>query len=111
MNAPPGIDNGFITGIVLDGNECWMTEAFDTNKLYYSSDSAKTFTFTMPVTNSSFQFLTKARKGRALIGGNLPLCQAKYILIKEHLLYQDIQWPLITSFIWNNNFSGFVFPA
>ena len=28
---------------MLDKNECWMTEAFDTNKLYYSSDSAKTF--------------------------------------------------------------------
>jgi photosystem II stability/assembly factor-like uncharacterized protein len=28
MNAPPGIDNGFITGIVLDGNECWMTGSF-----------------------------------------------------------------------------------
>jgi hypothetical protein len=69
MNVPPGIDNGFITGIVLDGNECWMTEAFDTNKLYYSSDSAKTFTSSVPVVNSSFQFLTKARRGRTLIGG------------------------------------------
>ena len=69
MHAPPGIDNGFITGIVLDGNECWMTEAFDTSKLYYSSDSAKTFTSTVPLSNSSFQYLIKARKGRTLIGG------------------------------------------
>jgi len=83
MNAPPGIDNGFITGIVLDGNECWMTEAFDTNKLYYSSDSAKTFTFTIPITNSSFQFLTKARKGRTLIGGTPSFMSGKIYINKR----------------------------
>ena len=83
MNTPPGIDNGFITGIVLNGNECWMTEAFDTNKLYYSSDSAKTFTFTIPITNSSFQFLTKARKGRALVGGTPSFMPGKIYINKR----------------------------
>jgi len=83
MDVPPGIDNGFITAIVLDGSECWMTEAFDTNKLYYSSDSAKTFTFTTPIPNSSFQFLTKARKGRTLVGGTPSFMSGKIYINKR----------------------------
>lgn len=83
MNVPPGIDNGFITSIVLDGNECWITEAFDTNKLYYSSDSAKTFTFTTPVANSSLQFLIKARKGRTLVGGTPSFMSGKIYINKR----------------------------
>ena len=83
IKVPPGIDDGFITGIVLDGNECWMTEAFDTNKLYYSSDSAKTFTFSVPVANSSFQFLTKARRGRMLIGGTPSFMTGKIYIDKR----------------------------
>ena len=69
MHTPQGVINGAITGIILDGNECWMSEAFDTNQLYYSSDSAKTFSSTIPLANSSFQFLTKARNGKTLVGG------------------------------------------
>jgi len=69
MHTPQEVVAGAVTAIVLDGNECWMSEAFDTNQLYYSSDSAKTFTPTVPIQNSSFQFLTKARTGKTLVGG------------------------------------------
>ena len=91
MHAPPGIDNGFITGIVLDGNECWMTEAFDTNKLYYSSDSAKTFTFTVPLSNSRFQYLTKARKGKTLIGGTPSFMTGKIYINRRKATFTAIQ--------------------
>lgn len=87
--TPPGVDNGAITAIVLDGNECWMTEAFDTNKLYYSSDSAKTFTSTVPVSNSSFQFLIKARKGKTLVGGTPSFMTGKIYINKRTATVQD----------------------
>jgi len=77
LHAPPGVVVGAVTGIILDGNECWMSEAFDTNELYYSADSVKTFTATIPVPNSSFQFLTKARHGRTLLGGTPSFAQGK----------------------------------
>jgi len=86
---PPGIDNGFITAIVLDDNECWMTAAFDTNKLYYSSDSAKTFTSTVPLANSSFQFLVKARKGRMLVGGTPSFMTGKIYINKRNTNHKD----------------------
>jgi photosystem II stability/assembly factor-like uncharacterized protein len=69
LGVPQNVIPGAVTGIILDGAECWFSEAFDTNKLYYSSDSAKTFTATIPVLNSSFQFLIKSRNSKTLIGG------------------------------------------
>lgn len=64
-----GYPNGLITTLVLDGNECWTSEAFDTLENFYSSDSAKTFTPFIADPNASFQYLTKARNGRTLVGG------------------------------------------
>ena len=64
-----GYPNGLITTLVLDGNECWTSEAFDALENYYSSDSAKTFTPFVADPNAGFQFLTKARNGRILVGG------------------------------------------
>ena len=75
--TPPGLDGDFITAIVLDRNECWITEALDNNKLFYSSDSAKTFTSTVPFTTTSFQFLTKARVGKILVAGSPSFMQGK----------------------------------
>jgi photosystem II stability/assembly factor-like uncharacterized protein len=69
LGVPQNVIAGAVTGIILDGAECWFSESFDTNKLYYSSDSAKTFTSSVPVPNSSFQFLIKSRTGKTLIGG------------------------------------------
>lgn len=92
VHSPPGVDNGAITGIVLDGNECWMTEAFDTNKLYYSSDSAKTFTYTIPLQNSSFQYLTMARKGKTLVGGTPSFMTGKIYINKR--ISPEIKQPI-----------------
>ncbi|MEP6466039.1 MAG: YCF48-related protein [Parafilimonas sp.] len=61
--------NNLISCLVLDGNECWLGEALDTKNNYYSSDSAKTFTPFIADPNSGFQFLTKARIGKTLVGG------------------------------------------
>lgn len=62
------IQNGLISGLVLDGNECWIAEGLDKINNYYSQDSAKTF---MPFTADSLQgfvMMTKARKGKTVIG-------------------------------------------
>lgn len=83
---PQGIDNGFITGIVLDDAECWMTQAFDTNKLFYSSDSAKTFTSTIPVPNTGFRYFIKSRKGKTLIGGTPSFISGKIYLNKRQTI-------------------------
>jgi hypothetical protein len=59
---------GALTGLVLDGKECWLSAAFDTKNNYYSADSAKTFTSFIADSTSGFVMMTKARTGRMLIG-------------------------------------------
>ncbi|MEP7319804.1 MAG: hypothetical protein ABI921_13710 [Panacibacter sp.] len=67
IHDPTGI-SGALTGLVLDGSECWFGMGFDTFNNYYSSDSAKTFTPFIADPNSGFLMMTKARKGSTIMG-------------------------------------------
>jgi len=81
-----GYPNGLITTLVLDGNECWTSEAFDALTNYYSSDSAKTFTpFTVDA-SAGFQFLVKARNGRTLVGGTPSFMPGRVWINKRSIL-------------------------
>jgi hypothetical protein len=81
-----GYPNGLITTLVLDGNECWTSEAFDALPNYYSSDSAKTFTpFTVDA-SAGFQFLVKARNGRTLVGGTPSFMPGRIWINKRSIL-------------------------
>jgi hypothetical protein len=73
----------FISCLVLDGNECWLGAALDTKDNFYSSDSAKTFTPFTGDPNNGFQFLTKARNGRTLVGGTPSFMQGKIWMNKR----------------------------
>lgn len=67
LGDPTGI-GGLLTGLALDGNECWFGEAFDTFNNYYSSDSAKTFSPLIVDSSAGFQFIVKARRGDDIVG-------------------------------------------
>lgn len=86
QSTTPGLTGDFVSAIVLDKNECWITEALDNNKLFYSSDSAKTFMASVPVPNTSFQYLTKARAGRILVAGSPSFSQGKIWINKRQVL-------------------------
>ena len=92
----PGTDNwtvsngsvhNLISCLVLDGNECWLGEAFDTLNNYYSSDSAKTFTPFIVDPNAGFQFLTKARNGKTLVGGSPSFMTGKIWINKRQATF------------------------
>lgn len=69
VKIPPGVSIvGAVTGLALNGNECWMSEAFDGLENFYSSDSCKTFVPVIVDSQSAFIILQKAWKGNIICG-------------------------------------------
>lgn len=66
------INGGLISGLVLDGSECWIAEGFDKRENFYSFDSGKNFTAFYADSSQGFVMMTKARKGKTVIGATPP---------------------------------------
>jgi len=67
IGDPTGF-GGALTCMVLDSSECWFATPFDLPQVFYSNDSAKTFTPQVIDNKSAFSIMVKARNGKNLWG-------------------------------------------
>jgi hypothetical protein len=58
--------SGAVTGLVLNGKECWLSEALDAIQNFYSNDSCKTFTPVVVDPQSAFLILQKSWRGNKI---------------------------------------------
>ncbi|KJV07775.1 WD40/YVTN/BNR-like repeat-containing protein [Methylocucumis oryzae] len=68
LGQPPGTNalGGAVTALVTDGNECWLTEAFDSLDNYYSNDYCASFKPFRVEATQAFLEIKKPRLGNVL---------------------------------------------
>jgi photosystem II stability/assembly factor-like uncharacterized protein len=58
--------SGAVTALLIDGNECWLSEALDHLANFYSNDYCASFTPFVLDPNSAFRHLQKTPRGKTL---------------------------------------------